>query len=75
MRWSDASVKGEFAMLAIYAKKDQERIDQDIFKIHPFLSFWGEGDCADGRHCPDSRCIALKEAEAILAQKEANHGD
>ena len=44
MRWSDASVKGEFAMLAIYAKKDQDRIDEDIFRIHPFLSFWGASE-------------------------------
>lgn len=41
MRWSDASSRGEFGMLTIYAKKDQERIDNDIFKIHPFLGFWG----------------------------------
>jgi len=40
MRWSDASVKGEFGMLTIYAKKDQERIDREIFKIHPFLPYW-----------------------------------
>ncbi len=40
MRWSDASTRGEFGMLAIYAKKDQARIDEDIFKIHPFLPFW-----------------------------------
>jgi len=41
MRWSDASTRGEFGMLAIYARKDQARIDQDIFNIHPFLPFWG----------------------------------
>lgn len=40
MRWSDASVKGEFGMLTIYAKKDQARIDEEIFKIHPFLPYW-----------------------------------
>ncbi len=42
MRWSEASTRGEFGMLPIYAKKDQERIDSEIFKIHPFLPFWGE---------------------------------
>lgn len=42
MRWSDASTRGEFGMLTIYAKKDQKRIDEDMFKIHPFLQFWGE---------------------------------
>jgi len=42
MRWSDASTRGEFGMLTIYAKKDQERIDEDIFRIHPFLSFWAQ---------------------------------
>jgi len=44
MRWSDASLKGEFGMLTIYAKKDQARIDQQIFRIHPFLPYWGTGD-------------------------------
>lgn len=42
MRWSEASLKGEFGMLAIYAKRDQARIDEDIFKIHPFLPYWGK---------------------------------
>ncbi|GAI64603.1 unnamed protein product, partial [marine sediment metagenome] len=44
---SDASTRGEFGMLVIYAKKDQERIDEEIFKIHPFLPYWGgiDGDC------------------------------
>ena len=40
MRWSDNSARGEFNILAIYAKKDQARIDREIFKIHPFLSWW-----------------------------------
>lgn len=40
MRWSESSLKGEFGMLAIYAKRDQARIDRDIFKIHPFLPYW-----------------------------------
>ncbi len=41
MRWSDASTRGEFGMLAIYAKKDQARIDQQTFAMHPFLPYWG----------------------------------
>ncbi|MBA7468405.1 hypothetical protein ES707_03654 [subsurface metagenome] len=41
MRWSDASTRGEFGMLVIYAQKDQERIDEEIFRIHPFLHYWG----------------------------------
>lgn len=40
MRWSDASLKGEFGMLALYAKRDQEKIDKSIFAMHPFLPFW-----------------------------------
>lgn len=40
MRWSDASFKGEFGMLTIYAQKDQARIDSEIFKVHPFLEYW-----------------------------------
>ncbi|MBA7553654.1 hypothetical protein ES705_46248 [subsurface metagenome] len=44
MRWSEASTRGEFGMLPIYAKKDQERIDREIFRIHPFLPYWGTGE-------------------------------
>ncbi|GAH50833.1 unnamed protein product, partial [marine sediment metagenome] len=47
MRWSDASTRGEFGMLTIYAKKDQGRIDEDIFKMHPFLPFWGINELKD----------------------------
>lgn len=54
LRWSDASTRGEFGMLTIYAKKDQERIDEEIFKIHPFLPFWGGDHCRDRKHCPDN---------------------
>jgi len=41
MRWSEASIGKELGMLRIYAKKDQARIDSEIFKIHPFLPYWG----------------------------------
>jgi len=40
MRWSDTSVKSEFGMLAIYAKREQDKIDKSIFEVHPFLSAW-----------------------------------
>ena len=40
MRWADASSRRELGMLAIYAKRDQAKIDECIFKIHPFLPFW-----------------------------------
>jgi len=40
MRWSDASVKGEFGMLVIYARCEQDKIDKSIFEVHPFLSAW-----------------------------------
>jgi hypothetical protein len=43
MRWSDATLKGEFGMLAIYAKRNQEELDRSIFKVHPFLGIWSEG--------------------------------
>ncbi|HEY82192.1 MAG TPA: site-specific integrase [Dehalococcoidia bacterium] len=43
MRWSDSSMKGELAMLATYAKKDQGKIDEEMFKVHPFLEFWSDG--------------------------------
>ncbi|MGA8849223.1 MAG: hypothetical protein WB564_05290 [Dehalococcoidia bacterium] len=43
MRWSDGSVKGEFGMLAIYGKRNQEEIDRSVFKVHPFLGIWSEG--------------------------------
>lgn len=42
MRWSDASLKGEFGMLIIYAKREQDKIDEAVFKSHPFLSVWSE---------------------------------
>jgi hypothetical protein len=44
LRWSEATVRKEFHMLAIYAAKDQERIDEEIFDLHPFLPYWGESD-------------------------------
>jgi hypothetical protein len=43
MRWSDATLKGEFGMLAIYGKRNQEEIDRSVFKVHPFLTIWSEG--------------------------------
>ena len=43
MRWSDGSVKGEFGMLAIYGKRNQEEVDRSVFKVHPFLPIWSEG--------------------------------
>jgi len=42
MRWSEASVKGAFGMVSIYAVPDQAEIDLSIFKVHPFLPVWGE---------------------------------
>lgn len=42
MRWSDASLKGEFGMLVIYAQRNQAEIDRTIFKAHPFLPVWCE---------------------------------
>jgi len=44
MRWSDTTLKRELGTLTIYAKKDQARIDQQIFRIHPFLPYWGSGE-------------------------------
>lgn len=44
MRWSDATLQQEFGMLTIYAKKDQARIDNQIFRVHPFLPYWGSGE-------------------------------
>jgi len=43
MRWSDGTVKGEFGMLAIYGKRNQEEVDRSVFRVHPFLSIWSEG--------------------------------
>jgi integrase len=40
MRWSDGSLKGEFGMLTIYARCEQDKIDKSIFEVHPFLSAW-----------------------------------
>lgn len=41
MRWSEKTVRREFGMLPLYAKKDQPRIDNEIFRLHPFLPYWG----------------------------------
>jgi len=46
MRWSDASLKGKFGML------DQEWIDEHIFKLHPFLSYWGNQGIKGGKLNP-----------------------
>jgi len=43
MRWSDGTVKGEFGMLTIYGKRNQEEVDRSVFKVHPFLPIWSEG--------------------------------
>jgi hypothetical protein len=43
MRWSDTTVKGEFGMLAIYGKRNQEEVDRSVFRVHPFLPIWSEG--------------------------------
>ena len=43
MRWSDGTVKGEFGMLAVYGKRNQEEIDRSVFTVHPFLPIWSEG--------------------------------
>lgn len=47
MRWSEATLKGEFGMLALYAKREQVRIDTSVFTVHPFLSFWSEQSLTD----------------------------
>ena len=43
MRWSDASLRGEFGMLVIYARRNQNEIDKCVFKVHPFLDSWRNG--------------------------------
>jgi hypothetical protein len=43
MRWSDGSLKGEFGMLALYGKRNQEEVDRSVFRVHPFLRIWSEG--------------------------------
>jgi hypothetical protein len=40
MRWCDGSVKSRFGMLAIYDRREQDKIDRSIFEVHPFLSAW-----------------------------------
>lgn len=43
MRWSEKTIQREFGMLALYSRrvtKQQPRIDEEIFKIHPFLPYW-----------------------------------
>jgi len=54
MRWSDASLKGEFGMLVIYARREQDKIDRSVFEVHPFLYTWS---CSQG--CIDKRSISM----------------
>lgn len=59
MRWSETSVRREFGMLAIYAKKDQARIDEEIFKIHPFLPYWGTDESRQVERKPPGKLQPL----------------
>jgi integrase len=54
MRWSDASVKGEFGMLVIYARCEQDEIDKSIFEVHPFLSAW-----SSSQGCKAERSVSV----------------
>jgi integrase len=54
MRWSDAGVNGEFGMLAIYAKREQDKIDRSIFEVHPFLCAWSRS-----RGCKAERRVSV----------------
>ena len=40
MRWSDATLKGEFGMVSLYTVRSQAEIDRSVFAVHPFLSAW-----------------------------------
>ena len=48
MRWSEASLRGEFGMLGIYARRNQAEIDACVFRVHPFLASWRNGGCNRG---------------------------
>jgi len=54
MRWSDAGVKGEFGMQAIYAKREQDKIDKSIFEIHPSLHAW-----SSSQGCKAERSVSV----------------
>lgn len=66
MRWADASTRGEFGMLAIYVQKNQARIDQEIFAMHPFLPYWGEGDCEEPGQCLNPGYIYQRETVGVV---------
>ena len=40
MRWSEGVLTGDLGMLRLYAKKEQGRIDSEVFRVHPFLGAW-----------------------------------
>ena len=44
-------MKGEFSMLAIYAKREQDKIDESIFEVHPFLSAWSSSQSSKVEDC------------------------
>jgi hypothetical protein len=54
MRWCDSRVKGEFGMLMVYARCEQEKIDRSIFEVHPFLSAW-----SSNQGCKAERSVSV----------------
>lgn len=44
MRWSEGVLTGDLGMLRLYAKKEQGRIDTEVFRVHPFLGAWSDNE-------------------------------
>lgn len=70
MRWSEKSMRRELGMLALYAKKNQGRIDEQIFKIHPFLPFWGTGEPKQVKKAPADRATKLQPLIGLIESGE-----
>lgn len=70
MRWSESSAKAEFKMLPIYAVKDQARIDEQMFRIHPFLPYWGTEEEIRKERERARKLDAMREAVALIETGE-----
>lgn len=73
--WSADDYRGEFGMLVIYAVKDQERIDEDIFAMHPFLPYWGTGEPRQVKKAQADRASKLQPLIDLIESGELDEGE
>lgn len=69
MRWSEGAIKGEMKMLRLYAKKDQGRVDREVFRVHPFLPCWSD-DKREEKPVEEVNGLAKFISDAGLSEEE-----